>query len=63
MEGYYYKPRMDFELLQKYSTGLIATTGCPSGEINRWLQAGKYDKAKSAAAKLQEIFGKDNFYC
>jgi DNA polymerase III subunit alpha len=48
MEGYYYKPRMDFELLQKYSTGLIATTGCPSGEINRWLQAGKYDKAKIA---------------
>ena len=63
IEGYYYKPRMDFELLERYATGLIATTGCPSSEVNRWLQAGKYDKAKVTAAKLQEIFGKDNFYC
>ena len=63
LEGYYYKPRMDFELLERYAHGLIATTGCPSGEVNRWLQAGKYDKAKATAAKLQEIFGKDNFFC
>jgi len=63
LEGYYYKPRMDLELLQRYSNGLIATTGCPSSEVNRWLQAGKFEKAKATAAQLQEIFGKDNFFC
>lgn len=44
IEGYYYKPRLDYELLQKYGKGLIATTGCPSGEVNRWLQAGDEKK-------------------
>ncbi len=63
IEGYYYKPRMDEELLTSYAKGLIATTGCPTSEVNRWLQAGKYSKAKATAANLQDIFGKDNFYC
>ena len=62
IEGYYYKPRMDEELLTSYAKGLIATTGCPSSEVNRWLQAGKYSKAKATAANLQDIFGKDKKY-
>ena len=64
LEGQYRKyPRMDRELLQQYGKGIIATTGCPSGEVNRWLQAGQYDKALEAAASYQEILGKDNFFC
>lgn len=63
IEGYYYKPRFDFELLEKFGKGLIGTTGCPSGEVNRWLQAGDFNKAKQVAGQLQEVFGKENFYC
>jgi DNA polymerase-3 subunit alpha len=63
IEGYYYKPRFDFEVLEKYGKGLIGTTGCPSGEVNRWLQAGDFNKAKQVAGQLQEVFGKENFYC
>jgi len=64
LEGQYRKyPRLDRELLDRYGRGIIATTGCPSGEVNRWLQAGQYDKALAAAADYQEILGKDNFYC
>ncbi|GAB4082851.1 DNA polymerase III subunit alpha [Modestobacter muralis] len=62
LEGQYRKPRFDRDLLEKHGTGLIATTGCPSGEVNMWLRAGKYDKARAAAADFQDIFGKDNFY-
>jgi len=62
IEGYYFKPRMDRELLQKYSKGLIATTGCPSGEIQTRLRLGQYDAARAAAAEFQEIFGKDNYF-
>ena len=63
IEGYYRKPRFDRELLDRYGKGLIATTGCPSGEVNMWLRAGAYDKALAAAADFQEILGKDNFFC
>ena len=63
LEGFYRKPRIDRDLLQTYGTGIIATTGCPSGEVNRWLQAGNYDRALAAAADFQEILGKDNFFC
>ncbi|MGO3146921.1 MAG: DNA polymerase III subunit alpha [Leucobacter sp.] len=63
LEGYYFKPRMDRELLQKYSTGLIATTGCPSGEIHTRLRLGQVKEAREAAAEFQDIFGKENFYC
>jgi len=62
MEGYYFKPRMDRELLQNYSRGLIATTGCPSGEVQTRLRLGQYDAARAAAAEFQEIFGKDNYF-
>jgi len=63
LEGYYYKPRMDRELLSTYAKGIIATTGCPSGEVNRLLQHGQYDAAKKAAADYRDIFGPENFYC
>ena len=62
LEGFYYKPRMDRELLSTYSSGLIATTGCPSGEIQTRLRLGQYDEARRAAAELQDIFGKDSFF-
>ncbi|WP_372236635.1 DNA polymerase III subunit alpha [Microbacterium sp. RU33B] len=62
LEGYYFKPRMDREVLQKYSTGLIATTGCPSGEVQTRLRLGQYDAARAAAAEFQDIFGKDNYF-
>ncbi|GAA2916318.1 DNA-directed DNA polymerase [Microbacterium keratanolyticum] len=62
MEGYYFKPRMDRELLQTYSKGIIATTGCPSGEIQTRLRLGQYDAARNAAAEFQDIFGKENYF-
>ncbi len=62
LEGYYYKPRADRELLHEYSKGLIGTTGCPSGEIQTWLRIGNYDKARASAAEFQDIFGKENFF-
>ncbi len=63
MQGYYFKPRMDRELLSTYGAGLIATTGCASGEIQTRLRLGQYDKAVQAAADFRDIFGADNFYC
>jgi DNA polymerase-3 subunit alpha len=62
LEGYYYKPRADRELLREYAKGIIATTGCPSGEIQTWLRIGDYDKARASAAEFQDIFGKENFF-
>jgi DNA polymerase-3 subunit alpha len=63
LEGYFYKPRVDRELLERYSTGLIATTGCPSGEIQTRLRMGDYEGAKRVAGELQDIFGRDSFFC
>jgi len=63
MEGFYFKPRMDRELLQTYASGLIATTGCASGEIQTLLRIGKYAEAVQAASDYQDIFGKGNFFC
>lgn len=62
LEGFYMKPRMDRELLQKYGKGIIATTGCASGEIQTRLRLGQYDLALQAAADYRDIFGKDNFF-
>jgi DNA polymerase-3 subunit alpha len=62
LEGFFYKPRADRELLAQYAPGLIGTTGCPSGEIQTWLRIGNYDKARASAAEFRDIFGKDNFY-
>ena len=62
LEGQLYKPRMDRELLQRYGTGLIATTGCPSGEVQTRLRLGQFDEAVRAAGEFQDIFGKDSYY-
>ena len=62
LEGFYYKPRMDRELLSKYSKGLIATTGCPGGEIQTRLRMGAYKEAMTAASDLRDIFGVENFF-
>jgi DNA polymerase III subunit alpha len=62
IEGFFYKPRADRELLAQYAGGLIATTGCPSGEIQTWLRIGDYDKARQSAAEFRDIFGAGNFY-
>ncbi|HXF02868.1 MAG TPA: DNA polymerase III subunit alpha, partial [Arthrobacter sp.] len=63
LEGYLYKPRMDRDLLQTYGKGLIATTGCPSGEVQTKLRLGLYNEAKQAASDFRDIFGKENFFC
>jgi DNA polymerase-3 subunit alpha len=62
LEGYYYKPRMDRELLAKYSEGLIATTGCAGGEIQTRLRMGAFKEAARAAGELRDIFGPENFF-
>ena len=62
LEGYYYKPRMDRELLTKYAEGLIATTGCPGGEIQTRLRMGAFKEAMAAASDYRDIFGAENFF-
>src|SRR6476661_2973739 len=56
LEGYFYKPRMDRELLQTYGAGIIATTGCPSGEVQRLLQRDQFEAACQAASDYRDIF-------
>jgi DNA polymerase III subunit alpha len=62
LEGHFYKPRMDRELLNTYAKGLIGTTGCPSGEVQTRLRLGQYKEAAEAAAEFRDIFGEGNFY-
>jgi DNA polymerase-3 subunit alpha len=62
LEGVFYKPRVDRELLQRYHAGIIATTGCPSGEVATKLRAGKYQDALSSASEFQDIFGRENLF-
>jgi DNA polymerase-3 subunit alpha len=62
IEGFFYKPRADRELLAQYADGLIATTGCPSGEVQTWLRIGDYEKARASAAEFRDIFGKGNYF-
>jgi DNA polymerase III subunit alpha len=62
LEGYYYQPRADRELLERYGKGIIATTGCPSGEVQTWLRIGNFERACQAAADFREIFGPDNYF-
>jgi DNA polymerase III subunit alpha len=62
LEGYYYKPRIDWELLEKYHHGLIATTGCLGGQVLQALLMGDDKGAMDKAGRLQEIFGKDNLF-
>src|SRR5215469_13881727 len=62
LEGYFRKPRMDRELLAAHAKGLIATTGCPGGEVQTRLRLGQYGEALEAAAAYRDIFGPGNFY-
>ncbi len=62
LEGYYYKPRVDWELLERHHTGLIATTGCLGGVVLQALLAGDVEGAEKKAARLQDIFGRDNLF-
>ncbi len=63
LEGYYYKPRMDKELLAEHAVDMIGTTGCPSGEIQTYLRMGNYEAAKRSAGEYRDIFGAENFFC
>ncbi|PXY27219.1 DNA polymerase III subunit alpha [Prauserella muralis] len=62
IQGYYRKPRMDRELIAENAEGIIATTGCPSGEVQTRLRLGQKDEALKAAADYRDIFGQDNFF-
>ena len=62
LEGYFRKPRMDRELLARYSAGIIATTGCAGGEVPTRLRLGQYEQALAAAADFRDIFGPGNYY-
>lgn len=62
VEGFYYKPRVDLELLKEYHEGIIALSACLAGEVARYLTRGMYEDAKAAALRYQEIFGKGNFF-
>ena len=62
LEGYYYRPRIDWEVLTKYSEGLIATSSCLAGEIPRLLMAGNISKAKEKIKAYRELFGEGNFF-
>ena len=62
VEGFYYKPRVDLELLEEYHEGIIALSACLAGEVARFLTRGMYEEAKKAALRYQDIFGKGNFF-
>ena len=62
LSGYYFKPRMDRELLSKFGRGLIATTGCPGGEVQTRLRLGQYQEALDTAAEFRDIFGEGNYF-
>ena len=62
VEGYYYKPRVDKEILRKYHEGIIALSACLAGEVPRYLSKGLYEEAKKKALEYQEIFGKENYF-
>ena len=61
-EGYYYKPRVDYELLETYHEGIIALSACLAGEVQRNLARGMYEEGKKAALHYEQIFGKGNFF-
>ncbi len=61
-EGFYYKPRVDYELLETYHEGIIALSACLAGEVANYLSKGLYEKGKQAALKYQAIFGEGNYF-
>jgi DNA polymerase-3 subunit alpha len=62
LEGFFYKPRADRELLAQYAKGCIATTGCPSGEVQTYLRLGQYENARASAGEFRDIFGEGNYF-
>ena len=62
LEGYYYKPRMDKEILRKYSDGIICLSGCPGGQLSKALAQGDEEKAEAIIKEHLEIFGKENYF-
>ena len=62
LEGFYYKPRVDKNLLRQYAEGLICLSGCLQAEIPHWISSNRLEKAEETAKEYQDIFGKDNFF-
>ncbi len=62
VEGFYYKPRVDYEVLETYHEGIIALSACLAGEVQRFLARGMYEEGKQAALRYEKIFGKGNFF-
>ena len=62
LEGYYYKPRVDWEILSKYHEGIIATSACLQGQLSSLLREGKENEAEKVAREYGELFGKDHYY-
>ncbi len=61
-EGYYYRPRVDMEVLREFHEGIIALSACLAGEVQRYIQKGMLEEAKKSARKYEECFGKGNFF-
>ncbi len=62
VEGFYYRPRVDYEILSQYHEGIIALSACLAGEVQRYLERGMYEEAKRSALRYEDIFGKGNFF-
>ena len=62
VEGFYYKPRVDYEVLKEFSEGIICLSACLAGEVQRFLAKGEYEQAKEAAARYIDIYGKENYF-
>lgn len=62
VDGFYYKPRVDYEVLETYHEGIIALSACLAGEVQRYLERGLYEEAKKSALRYEGIFGKGNFF-
>lgn len=62
IDGFYYKPRVDYEVLEQYHEGIIALSACLAGEVQKYLARGFYEEGKKAALRYQDIFGKGNYY-
>lgn len=62
LDGQYRKPRMDIDIISQHAKGIVATTGCPSGELQTRIRLGQFDEAVKYAGKMQDIFGKENYF-
>ena len=62
VEGFYYRPRVDMEVLNQFHEGIIALSACLAGEVQRYIVKGLYDEAKKSALKYEKVFGKGNYF-